>query len=102
MSSRNAIWSVSAGLLLLAGCKGVPTKDEKAARQQLQIVARDYRPEHRKSVLPALTPNSSLGDFLKFAMLNQPKVESAYYDWSASIERITTARSRPDPQITFQ
>jgi outer membrane protein TolC len=102
MSSRNAIWSVSAGLLLLAGCKGVPTKDEKAARQQLQTVARDYRPEHRKPVLPTLTPNSSLGDFLKFAMLNQPKVESAYYDWSASVERITTARSRPDPQITFQ
>jgi len=102
MNSRKAIWSVSVGILLLTGCKGVPTKEEKAARQQLQTVARDYRPQERKPVLPTLTTNSSLGDFLKFAMLNQPSVEAVYYDWSASIERITTARSRPDPQFTFQ
>jgi cobalt-zinc-cadmium efflux system outer membrane protein len=102
MNSRNAVLFVSIGLLLLAGCKGVPTKDEKAARQQFQTVTRDYRAEERKSVSPVLTSDSSLSDFLKFAMLNQPGVESAYYDWSASIERITTARSRPDPQFTFQ
>jgi outer membrane protein, heavy metal efflux system len=35
-------------------------------------------------------------------MLNQPKVEAAFYDWQASIERITQARSLPDPQLTFQ
>jgi len=35
-------------------------------------------------------------------MLNQPKVEAAYYDWLASVERITVARSLPDPQLTFQ
>jgi outer membrane protein TolC len=52
--------------------------------------------------LPVLTTNSSLNDLLTFAMLNQPKVEAAYYDWVASVERITTARSLPDPQITFQ
>jgi cobalt-zinc-cadmium efflux system outer membrane protein len=102
MSSRNVVWCLSLGVLYLAGCKGMPTKDEKSARQQLQRVASDFRPEDRKSVLPSLTTNSSLSDFLKFAMLNQPKVESAYYDWSASIERITTARSLPDPQITIQ
>jgi len=78
------------------------TKDEKAARQQFQTAARDYRPEDRKPALPVLTTNSTLGDLLKFAMLNQPQVEAAYYDWSASVERITTARSRPDPQLTFQ
>jgi cobalt-zinc-cadmium efflux system outer membrane protein len=93
---------VSIGLFVLAGCKGVPTKDEKAARQQFQTVARDYRPEGRRPVLPILSTNSSLGDFLKFAMLNQPGVEAAYYDWNGSIERITTARSRPDPVFTFQ
>jgi cobalt-zinc-cadmium efflux system outer membrane protein len=102
MNIRNAVWYVGIGPLLLAGCKGIPTKDERAARQQLQTVARDYRPEDRRPALPVLTTDSSLGDYLKFAMLNQPSVEAAYYDWSASIERITTARSRPDPQFTFQ
>jgi len=80
MSSRNLLWYVSLGLFLLAGCKGIPTKDEKSARQQQQTVARDFRPDNRKPAFPTLTTNSSLGDFLKFAMLNQPKVEAAYYD----------------------
>jgi outer membrane protein, heavy metal efflux system len=102
MNNRNAVWFVSISLLLFAGCKGVPTKEEKAAREQLRTVARDYRPEDHKPALPTLTTNSSLSDFLKFAVLNQPSVAAAYYDWSASVERITTARSRPDPQLTFQ
>jgi outer membrane protein TolC len=101
MSSK-AFGYLSLALLFLAGCRGIQTKDEKSARQHLESVARDYRPQGNKPPLPALSTNSTLGDFLKFAMLNQPKVEAAYYDWSASVERITTARSRPDPQMTFQ
>ncbi|HWC61225.1 MAG TPA: TolC family protein, partial [Verrucomicrobiae bacterium] len=88
-------------LLLLAGCKGVATKDERAARRQSEIVAANYRPNGQK-VLPELTADSSLSNYLAFAMLNQPKVEIAYYDWLASVERITEARSLPDPQFTFQ
>jgi outer membrane protein TolC len=89
-------------VVLLAGCKGTPTQGEKASRQQAQTTASDYRPSGEKPALPSLTTNSSLGDFLRFAMLNQPSIEAAYYDWLASIERITVARSRPDPQLTFQ
>lgn len=89
-------------LLLLAGCKGIATKGEKAARQQSQAVAAAYRPNGQKPVLPVLTADSSLSNYLAFAMLNQPKIEFAYYDWLASVERITEARSLPDPQFTFQ
>ncbi len=35
-------------------------------------------------------------------MLNQPQVEAKYYDWLASVERITVERSLPDPKLTFQ
>ena len=90
------------GVLLLAGCKGIATKDEQNARRQAQITAADYRSHDQKPALPPLTENSSLSNYLTFAMLNQPKVETAYYDWLASIERITQARSLPDPQFTFQ
>src|ERR1051325_2657797 len=100
--SRKAIQYLSLAFLFLAGCKGIQTKDEKSTRQRLESVASDYRPQENKPPLPALSTNSTLTDFLKFAMLTQPKVEAAYYDWSASVERITTARSRPDPQLTFQ
>jgi len=87
---------------LLAGCNGLPTGGEEAARAQLQETAASYRPGGRKPELPNLTTNASIADFLEFAMLNQPAVESAYFDWAASIERITTARSLADPQLTFQ
>lgn len=89
-------------LALLVGCKGLPTPAEKAARSQAEQVSAEYRPRGEKPALPALTADSSLTNFVTFAVLNQPKVEAAYYDWLASIERITSARSLPDPQITFQ
>jgi outer membrane protein TolC len=89
-------------LLLLAGCAGIATKDEKAARKQAAAVTADYRPKGQKPTLPVLTAESSLSNYLAFAMLNQPKVESAYNDWLVSVERITQARSLPDPQFTFQ
>jgi len=88
-------------LLLAAGCKGIATTGEKAARQQVQGVAASYRPAGQKPALPVLTPDCGLSNFLRYAMLNQPNVEAAYYDWAASVERITTARSFPDPQVTF-
>jgi len=97
-----ALGGLLAALSLLAGCKGMPTKGEKGARRQIQATAATYRPDGRKPTLPVLTTNSSLGDFLTFALLNQPNVEAAYYDWAASVERITTARSAPDPLLTFQ
>ena len=96
-------WTCAAlGLVLLAGCKGPLVKGEKEARQQVQTVSQTYRPNGSRPTLPVLSTNSSLGDYLTYALLNQPKVEAAYYDWLASVERITVQRSLPDPQLTFQ
>jgi cobalt-zinc-cadmium efflux system outer membrane protein len=100
--SATAVAALAGGLLLLAGCKGIPVKGEKEARQQAQKVADEYRPHGNKPTLPVLTTNSGLADFLTYALLNQPKVEAAYFDWLASVERITVQRSLPDPQFTFQ
>jgi outer membrane protein TolC len=88
--------------LMLAGCKGISVKGEKEARQQVQTVANTYRPGGQKPPLPTLTTNSGLADFLTYALLNQHRVEAAYFDWVASVERITIQRSLPDPQLTFQ
>jgi outer membrane protein TolC len=88
--------------LVLAGCKGVPTQGERTARRDLQTVGNTLRPLRAERNLPVLTNDSALGDYLRFAMLNQPSVEAAYFDWAASVERITVERSLPDPQLTFQ
>lgn len=87
---------------LLSGCKGLPTKGERAARHQLLVVSNEFQPNLESRQLPTLTPNSSLDDYLHFAMLNRPTVRAAYFDWAASIEQITVARSLPDPKLTFQ
>jgi outer membrane protein TolC len=97
-----ALGSVALAAFVLTGCKGIPTPGERAARQDLKMVGESYRPQGQRLALPTLQTNASLSNFLYFAVLNQPQVEAAYYDWVASVERITRERSLPDPRLTFQ
>lgn len=94
--------ALAGGTLFLAGCTGTPIQGEREARRQMQTESEAYRPLGFKPDLPELGTNSNLADYLKFALLNQPRVEAAYFDWAASVERITVQRSLPDPQLTFQ
>ena len=90
-----------AAMLLLAGCSGVPTRTEEAARQDLTEVKSRYRPDDARPPLPTLTQDSGLPDLIQYALLNNPRAASAFYDWAAAVEEITTARSLPDPMLTF-
>jgi|CZKI01.1.fsa_nt_gi cobalt-zinc-cadmium efflux system outer membrane protein len=87
---------------LLNGCTGTPIAEEKAARREVTGVGRNFRPEDQKPDLPALRADSTAADYLRFALLNNSKVEAAFYDWRVSVEAITSARSLPDPQLTLQ
>lgn len=89
-------------LTLLVGCAGTQLRTEKASREDLLNVAVRYRPGDAKPELPVLTEKSGIEDYMRFAMLNNPRVEAAYYEWAASIEQITAARSLPDPRLTFK
>lgn len=91
---------VFAGVAALAGCRGIPARSEMAARRQQQAVAGSFRPGDHPPELPVLSSESPLDDFLRHAVLRHPSVEEAYYEWAASIERITVARSLPDPVFT--
>ena len=88
--------------VLLAGCKGIPTQGERKAQADLGSVGESFRPQDQRPVLPTLHTNSGLSNFLAFAILNQPQVEAAYFDWAAAVRRITVERSLPDPRLTFQ
>src|SRR5262245_40530434 len=97
--------SIAVGVLamiFLGGCKGLPTEGEGKAGADVKAVSKSYRPQGQRPTLPILQTNSTLGDFLQFAVLNQPQVAAAYYDWAASVRRITVERSLPDPRLTFQ
>src|SRR6266545_181815 len=97
-----ALGGVALAAFVLTGCKGIPTKEERAARKDLKTVGDAYRPQHQRPALPTLQTNASLSNFLSFAVLNQPQVETAYFDWAASVQRITVERSLPDPRLTFE
>lgn len=94
--------SAIAGVALLTGCVGVRTDGERRAQKAHATVEQSYRPTGGRPPLPKLDTNAPLHDFLLFAMLNQPQVEAAYFDWAASVRRITVERSLPDPRLTFQ
>lgn len=104
MSSRIptlTILSVSLALVL-AGCATQPLAEEDAARDRL-TETRDAVDGAREAVsLEALGPDSPPADFLHFALLYHPAVEAAFQDWRASVSDIVTARSQPDPRLTFE
>ena len=89
-------------LTLLAGCVGVSTPGERQSRRDQEFVEQQFRPAGQRPVLPRLDPSTPLQDFLLFAVLNHPQVEATYFDWVASVRRITVERSLPDPRLTFQ
>lgn len=95
-------FAITGTALLLSGCKGIPTKSERQARKDLERVETVYRPQDRKPKLPDLGTNATLQTLLTYAMLNQPRVEAAYYDYAAAVQRITTERSLPDPRLTLE
>jgi len=88
--------------VFLTGCKGIQTKGERAARENLKAMRESYRPQNERPVLPQLSSDSPLTNFLRFALLNNPQVEASYYEWAAAVERITRERSLPDPRVGFQ
>ena len=102
MNSSRAIVAAILFSLVLAGCANVRTTEEKTARRSLSEVETNYRPEGKKPELPALNANSPATDYLRFALLNHPRVEATYYDWRSTVAAIAPARALPDPQLTFQ
>lgn len=88
-------------LPLLAGCVAV-SPAERSARDRVRAVGAQLRPDDHPPALPVLQPDSPLPDYLRFALLNHPQVQAAWLDWRAEVSVIATARSLPDPKLTFQ
>jgi outer membrane protein TolC len=86
----------------LTGCKGIPTRSEKEARTTLRQLTEVYPQKTPAASLPELNSNTTLSDLLTYAMLNHPRVLAAYYDYVASVERITVERSLPDPRLMLE
>ena len=51
---------------------------------------------------PELTGNATLGDYLRYAALHSPELESAFAAWKAALQRIPQVRALPDPRFTYR
>lgn len=85
--------------VLVGGCSGWSTIEERLARQQLADVTAAYRLENSAT---SVTSDMSLSELLQLAIRNSPQVEASYFDWVQAVERITVERSLPDPRLTFE
>lgn len=83
---------------LLAGCATPSIREERAARDRVSELAR----LRAGLPTPLLQEDSTLEDYLRFALLRHPRVVAAHADWRAAVEDITPARSLPDPKLVFQ
>jgi outer membrane protein TolC len=51
---------------------------------------------------PQLAEDSRLGDYLTYAALHSPELESAFSAWKAALERVPQVRALPDPRFTYR
>ncbi|HUJ44624.1 MAG TPA: TolC family protein [Opitutaceae bacterium] len=98
---RHSRLIVTISALLLGGCVAAP-QEERLALDRVNKAGALLRPAGHKPDLPVLTVESSLADYLRFALLNHPQVEAAYDDWRGTALAIAPTRALPDPEFTFQ
>jgi len=103
MNSRIGPATVLLGLGLgLAGCAsesqpghmGIPGR-----AGGISAAAMHGRPETEP---PELTEESTLGDYLAYAALNNSALEAAFNRWKAALERVPQVRALPDPRFTYR
>ena len=91
----------SAIALWVAGCASAPdlariTPDPGA------VYRAHLADRHGGADQPVLTDNSTLADYLRYAALNNPGLESAFHRWQAALERIPQVTSLPEPSVNFR
>jgi len=48
-----------------------------------------------------LPADPTLDDYLRYALAHSPKLEAAFQEWKAALERVPQARALPDPQLRY-
>lgn len=83
--------------LLLGACRAPSTDVEERARMDVERVGS----ERAALELPALSAESTLDDFARYAVLRNPRVVERFEAWARAVEEVTLARFPPDPSFTL-
>lgn len=104
-AQREAVGQVGAGLGLEPFTEKNVHGELGNAHGELETAHGQLETAHGQlnaAALPQLDAGALPQDYLRFALLHHPRVQGAFYRWWQQVERITPARSLPDPVLTFQ
>jgi len=93
------------GMIVYVFLSGCVSQEYQREIGQYPVDHDSYRPSDpgaASRTLPELTESSGLSDYLAYAALNNPGLESAFSRWKAALERVPQATSLPDPRFTYQ
>lgn len=85
-------------LLLLGGCAG-PDRRPLALPPYSSAIAGERA---ERAPLPELGAESGVDVYVRYALLNNPGVESAFQDYIAAMERIPQVTALPDPRFSYR
>ena len=86
-------------LFLAAGCTTV--QERRAFSDWKEENQRFSGSRVEDANLPELAENATLDDYVLYAMLNNPGLHAAFERWKAALEKVTPARTLPDPRFTY-
>jgi outer membrane protein, heavy metal efflux system len=95
--------SIALALLLVGGCAD-PAPESRGvyvAGSSLPSPAVVQTPEPNATLLPQLGENSTLHDYIDYAILNNPGLAAAFDRWQAESHRVPQATALPDPTIGY-
>lgn len=99
---RRPLVLLAAACCMAGSCVGIRHPGERDSREQVQKVRDQYRPQEVAVGLPKLNAGGAPETFVRYAICRHPRVEAAYDEWLASVEKITRERSLPDPRLMFE
>lgn len=91
-------------MFFLAGCS---FQEERMLRNDLleemhALRLDEFAPHSSDESLPMPLPEQpTLSEYLAYAALNNPALRTAYYRWSAAVEKAPQARALPNPTVSY-
>lgn len=87
------------GVVFLAGCASASEKTQRAGYRAAAPAV--YAASETADSEPELDGDSTLDDYLHYALAHNPGLRAAFDRWKAALERIPQARSLPDPRFNY-
>ncbi len=90
-------------LLVFAGSAGCAGTRERTGRDlwRTHDLARAENAEAAQGQIDPGPTDTTLADYLRFALARNPEIEAARQEWKAALERVPQARTLPDPELGY-